>query len=214
MTRLPTENPPPADPALEAAEAHLIAVEPLLFSPLVARHGPCQMQGHPDLFAELVRSIIGQQISVKAADAVERRLREVVGGTFTPAALVAATDPELRGAGLSGSKVRYVRDLAERVHDGRLDLAALPTMDDEAVIAALLPVHGIGRWTAEMLLMFALARPDVLPVDDNGLRRAMEIRCGLAAPAKAPAMIARAEAWRPYRSIATWYLWRSLSDPA
>ncbi len=194
------------------AEAYLAQTD-LLFAPLIARHGPCRLGRQGDLFAALVSSIISQQISVKAADSIERRFIETLGGTLDPAVIGTLPDTALRGVGLSGAKVAYIRDLAARVSDGRLDLAALPALDDEAVIAALLPVRGIGRWTAEMLLMFALERPDVLPVDDNGLRRAMERRCGLPAPARPAAMIAHAAAWRPYRSVATWYLWRSLSDP-
>ncbi|MDQ2807392.1 MAG: DNA-3-methyladenine glycosylase 2 family protein [Chloroflexota bacterium] len=195
------------------AEAYLAAADPL-FPPLIARHGPCRLGRQDNLFAALVSSIISQQISVKAADSIERRFIETLGGTLDPALIDPLPDTVLRGVGLSGAKVAYIRDLAARVTDGRLDLAALPALDDEAVIAALLPVRGIGRWTAEMLLMFALERPDVLPVDDNGLRRAMERRCALPAPAHPAAMIAHAAPWRPYRSIATWYLWRSLSDPS
>ncbi len=194
------------------AEAHLSATDPL-FPPLIARHGPYALGRQDNLFGALVSSIISQQISVKAADSIERRFIAALGGTLEPALIDPLPDTTLRAVGLSGAKVAYIRDLAARVSDGRLDLAALPARDDEAVIAALLPVRGIGRWTAEMLLMFALGRPDVLPVDDNGLRRAMERRCGLSAPARPAAMIAHAAPWRPYRSVATWYLWRSLSDP-
>ncbi len=164
-----------------------------------------------DPFQTLARSIVGQQISVKAADAIWGRLLGTLG-TVTPERSLSAGDERLLACGLSRRKVEYVRDLAAQFGSGRLDPSRWKAMDDEEVIEALTRVRGIGRWTAEMFLIFNLLRPDVLPVDDLGLRRAASLhyRNGRALGDAALHRIARD--WRPWRSVATWYLWRSL-DP-
>ena len=179
---------------------------------LVRRYGACGLAQaqHQDPFAALVHAIISQQLSSKAAATIERRFGGLFGGPPAPRDVAAIPDDRLRAAGMSGQKVRYVRDLCGRVENGSLDLQALERLDDEAVIEALTQVKGIGRWTAEMFLMFRLHRPDVLPLGDTGLlnavRRAYRLR---AAPT--PARLARlGEPWRPYRSVACWYLWASL----
>jgi DNA-3-methyladenine glycosylase II len=130
---------------------------------------------------------------------------------LTPEAVLAIGADPLRAAGLSGMKARYVLDLAERVAAGRLDLDLVATLEDEAVIAELIQVKGIGRWTAEMFLIFSLGRLDVLPVDDFGLRAAVKRSYGFDDLPKAPQIRALAVPWAPYRTVATWYLWRSLS---
>ncbi|MBI1917197.1 MAG: DNA-3-methyladenine glycosylase 2 family protein [Planctomycetes bacterium] len=196
-----------------AAQRHLSRRDRILkrIIPLV---GNCVLRPQIDLFAALVRSIIAQQISTKAAQSISARL--IAGpcaGTLTPAALVAARDEDLRAAGLSAAKMRSLRDLAERVHSGTLRLDALGPLTDEEVIQQLVPVRGIGRWTAQMLLIFALGRPDVLPVDDFGLRAAAQRHYGLDELPGRPRLEELAAPWQPYRSIATWYMWRSL-DPA
>jgi DNA-3-methyladenine glycosylase II len=165
----------------------------------------------PDPFQALSRAIVGQQLSTKAARTIwERVVAEV--GTETPSPeLILATDPErLREAGLSRSKASFLRDLAERVEDGRLDLTALRALPDEDVIAALIEVKGIGRWTAEMFLMFHLARPDVISVGDLGIRRAIQIAYGIEELPDPTEMERISEAWRPHRTLACLYLWRSL----
>jgi DNA-3-methyladenine glycosylase II len=172
--------------------------------------GPCTLRHEPDGFAALVRSIIAQQISTKAAASIHARLLQALGRKrMRPAALLALSDDELRAAGLSASKVRSLRDLADKIHTGVVPLDRLPEMADEDVIAALVPVRGIGRWTAQMFLMFSLGRPDVLPVDDLGLRAGVQQVYELAELPRREALTELGEPWRPYRSVATWYFWRS-----
>jgi DNA-3-methyladenine glycosylase II len=166
----------------------------------------------------LTRSIVGQQISVKAADAVWARLLQRCA-VITPAAIAKRRVSTLRACGLSERKVEYLRDLAQHFATGQIDPTRFVHMDDEAIIAELVAVRGIGRWTAEMFLMFNLMRPNVLPLDDLGLLKAIGLHYFAGA---APATLARREGraqvnalaarWAPWRSAATWYLWRSL-DP-
>jgi DNA-3-methyladenine glycosylase II len=174
----------------------------------IARVGRCTLQPNPNVFEALVDAIVSQQISVKAADAILARLRAATDrGEITPAALLLFEHDDLRGVGLSTPKARYIRDLAERVVSGELDLAALERLDDEAVITRLVAVKGIGRWTAEMILIFALARPDVLPVDDLGFVEGVRAAYALASRPTRQELLERGEGWRPYRTIATWYMW-------
>ena len=197
---------------LAAAEAHLSAVDPVL-SGLIARHGPCALAPASDLFGALVDSIISQQISVKAADAILRRfIAALPGRVCAPEPILSLSVEDMRALGLSRAKAAYVRDLAGRVAGGALDLAGLDRESDEDIIQALTQVKGIGRWTAEMFLIFALGRLDVLPVDDLGFRRAVERNYGLPALPPPATLQTLGEPWRPYRSIATWYLWRSLNN--
>lgn len=178
---------------------------------LIARHAGEGLASRGDAFSTLARSIVGQQISVRAADAVWARFCLRVG-TLTPADLLACGRDGLAGCGLSQRKTEYLLDLAGHFADGSVDPAAWLTMDDEAVIADLCRIRGIGRWTAEMFLIFNLLRPDVWPVDDIGLQRAV---AGLYLAGEKPArrqLQDFGERWRPWRSVATWYLWRHL-DP-
>ena len=195
-----------------AAIAHLIAVDETL-AQIIARHGPCTLAPEPDLFGSVVRAIIGQQISVHAAAAVLSRVRALVPDEMpTPEAILAVPDEHLRSAGLSWRKVSYLKDCAARFADGSIDPVALADADDETWIAALLPIKGVGRWTAEMVLLFALGRPDILSTGDYGLRSAMQRHWNLSAPATPQEMEQIAARWRPDRSVASWYLWRSLSN--
>jgi len=164
-----------------------------------------------DAFSTLARSIVGQQISVKAAQSVWERLAGRLG-TVTPASVSSTRKRTLRGCGLSGQKALYIKDLALRFRDGTLDVAGWLALDDEVLIAELMQVKGVGRWTAEMFLMFYLARPDVLPLGDLGLRRAMQLHYNRGRALSLPRMQKIGAAWAPWRSVATWYLWRSL-DP-
>jgi DNA-3-methyladenine glycosylase II len=191
------------------AQRHLGRRDPVL-KQLIRQIGPCTLKLELDPFTSLVRAIVAQQISSKAAASINARLVASVGrGGLTPRAILRATDETLRGAGLSASKIRSVRDLAARVHAGDVPLDRLHEHPDEEVITYLVPVRGIGRWTAEMFLIFSLGRLDVLPVDDLGLRMGVQERYGLGEmPGKAQ-LQEMAEPWRPYRSIATWYFWRS-----
>ncbi len=189
---------------------------------IIRRCGPAHLVSRSDPFQTLARSIVGQQISVKAAQAVWERVayaaREV-----TPERIGRMRAATLRGCGLSERKVEYLKDLASRFRSGEVDPGHWKTLDDESVIGELVEVRGIGRWTAEMFLIFNLLRPDVFPVDDIGLLRAIALNyAGEAAlqdqEAASGSRYAKAavavigERWRPWRSVATWYLWRSL-DP-
>jgi DNA-3-methyladenine glycosylase II len=192
---------------LAAGIKHLSAVDPIMAT-TIALVGPCVLMPNPNLFETLVDAIISQQISVKAADAIMARLRAATpGNLLIPAALLTLDHEALRAAGLSTPKARYVRDLTERVTSGQLSLASLPEQEDEMVIAELVKVKGIGRWTAEMVLIFALARPDVLPVDDLGFVEGVRSAYGLSERPKPQEVYARGELWRPYRTFATWYMW-------
>lgn len=204
----PTATQKPSWPEIvTAGTLHLSGIDPIMAAAIV-RVGPCTLMPNPDLFETLIDAIISQQISVKAADAIMARLRAIApGGQLVPDGLLTLDHDTLRSVGLSTSKVRYVHDLSERVSSGLLDLEQLPHQDDERVIEELVKVKGIGRWTAEMMLIFALARPDVLPVDDLGLVEGVRSAYGLAERPKPQELRAQAELWRPYRTFATWYMW-------
>jgi DNA-3-methyladenine glycosylase II len=157
-------------------------------------------------FEALARAIAGQQISTYAANAIYGRLVTLVGDPLTPAGVLARSEEELRAVGLSGRKVLYVRDLAERAIDGRLQLDRLDELSDDEVRAQLVAVAGIGQWSADMFLLFELHRPDVFPAGDLGLRKALQMLDGLDHAPAEKAAAARAERWSPYRSLATRYL--------
>lgn len=188
------------------AVAHLRAADQVLAA-IIEAVGPCLLAPTGHSFATLADAIVSQQISVQAAATILARLQAALGGAITPAAVLAGEDEAMRAAGLSGQKVRYLRDLAAFAAAGRFD--ALPALDDEAAVAALTSVKGVGRWTAEIYLVFALGRPDVLPADDLGLRYAVRQFYGLDEAPPAKAVRALGEPWRPHRSVAAWYLWRA-----
>jgi DNA-3-methyladenine glycosylase II len=185
---------------------------------LIAAHGPLdhdkRRRGRPhDAYGALVRSIVGQQLSTKAARTIYERLTEIFGGrTPTPRELL-EIDPELiRAAGLSRAKVAYLRDLAEHVEDGELDLQSLPELDDDEVSAQLTAIKGLGQWTVDMFLIFHLGRADVLPIGDLGIRRAVQIQYDLKELPGASDLERIAEPWRPWRSLACLYLWTNLDN--
>lgn len=184
----------------------LAAADPVMAT-LCARYRGEGLVGQGDAFLTLVRSIVAQQISVRAADSIWARLEALVG-TVSPPRVAARPEEALREAGLTRQKARYLRDIAAAFADGRIDPARWRAADDEAAIAALVALRGVGRWTAEMFLIFHLQRPDVLPLADIGVRRAVARHYG----ASAEAIEACARPWRPWRTIAVWHLWRSL-DP-
>ena len=198
--------------ALRRATRHLVSVDPI-FAPLVAELGPCRLELHRggSAFAYLVHAILAQQISVAAARSIGGRVRDRFGAPLRPEHILGASDEELRGLGLSRQKARYLRDLAEKTEDG-LPFGRLSRQSDEKVIETLTVVKGIGRWTAEMYLMFRLGRPDVLPVGDLGIQAAMKRAYRMRAKPKPDRMRRVATPWRPYRTVACWYLWRSV-DP-
>lgn len=195
------------------ARRHLARRDPILRD-LMRVHGRCGLADaqHGDPFGALMKAIVSQQLSTKAADTIFRRLIALFDGPPTPLALARLTDLQLREVGLSGQKLRYMRDLGGRVQDGSLPLHELDAMTDDEVIALLTQVKGIGRWTAEMFLMFRLHRPDVLPVDDLGIVKAVQKAYRLRKTPTADRLNRIGEPWRPYRSVACWYLWRSLNN--
>ncbi|MBL8391309.1 MAG: DNA-3-methyladenine glycosylase 2 family protein [Candidatus Accumulibacter sp.] len=164
-----------------------------------------------DPFVTLLRSIVGQQISVKAADSVWERLQVAVP-EITPANVLGSTRDGLRGCGLSARKAEYVIDLARHFASGQIDVENWSRMGDGELVAELTRVRGIGVWTAEMFLIFNQLRPDVLPLDDLGLQRAVAIHYHAGERPPRRVLVEHGERWRPWRSVATWYLWRSL-DP-
>ena len=206
----------PVQAAADSIE-HLMRADPVLGA-LVEAHGPLgdeqRRRARPaGAYGALVRSIVGQQLSTKAARTIYERLTALFDGhTPTPAELLAVDADRLRSAGLSRAKVSYLRSLAEHVVRGELELDRLGELGDEEVIAQLTAVKGLGPWTADMFLIFHLGRPDVLPVGDLGVRRAVQLAYGLDELPSAAALERLAEPWRPHRSLACLYLWRSLDN--
>ena len=178
---------------------------------LIPQHSQASLQSRGDAFQTLARSVVGQQISVKAAQSVWDRLLGVVG-EVTPASLLGQEAQALRQAGLSQRKCEYLQDLAAKFRDGLVHPGQWGDMADEAIIAELVAIRGIGRWTAEMFLIFHLMRPDVLPVDDLGLQRGISERYFSGESVSRSDLREVASAWAPWRSVGTWYIWRSL-DP-
>lgn len=165
-----------------------------------------------DAYGALLRAIVGQQLSTKAARTIYGRVIEIFGGTTpSPEQLLEASEADLRGAGLSGRKVEYIRDLATHVIDGELEVDRLDRLPDEEVIEEIVAVRGLGQWTAEMFLLFHLERPDVLSGGDLGIRKAIQIEYGLDEMPPPTKVIEIGEPWRPHRSLASLYLWESLA---
>lgn len=166
-----------------------------------------------DPFQSLVESIIYQQLASRAANAIYNRFINYYGNKqVTPIGILNSPNENLKKVGLSNRKVDYLKDLASHVYDGRINLEELSKMNDEEIINKLINVKGIGRWTSEMFLIFSLGRQDVLPITDLGVRKAMQKVYSLSELPKPNTMMEIAKPWRPYRSIATWYLWKSLSN--
>ena len=195
------------------AVRHLRRVDPRLRA-VIQRIGPCLLAPRPDRFGTLVNSIVAQQISAKAAAAISQRLLALGGEPHRPDRLIALGETALRTVGLSASKARYVLNLAEAVATGSVPLDAFDdSWDDTAIVASLTSIKGIGVWTAEMFLIFSLNRPDVLPAHDLGVRAALRDHHGLAELPRPKECHPLAERWRPYRTVASWYIWRNADTP-
>ena len=179
--------------------------------PLIKGHGMPTFRPHANYFDTLVNSIISQQISGSAAQSIKRKLLDALGGTFDPRLIADVPDELLRGAGISPQKLGYLRSLAEHFLDGRLRAEELPALPDEEVIRELTDIKGIGVWTAHMFMMFSLGRLDVLPMGDLGVQRGVQITYGLETLPKPRQVeaIALEKGWAPYRSLASWYMWRA-----
>lgn len=190
--------------------AHLLAVDPA-FAPIVAAATDFAVHGRRqgDYFNALVRAIVYQQLATRAAAAIHGRFLALFGGEPQPAAILALADEPLRGCGLSTAKVLAIRDLALKSTDGTVPLERIEKLPDDEIVARLSAVRGIGRWTAEMFLIFQLGRQDVWPVDDLGVRRGYAVIHGLADWPKPKELQALGEVYRPYRTAAAWYCWRT-----
>ena len=199
-------------PTWAPAVTHLAKVDPSLGA-VIRRVGPCTLAPRRDYFVVLCKAIFTQQISTAVATVLFGRFRELFPQRRpTPAAVLEVLKDEkpevLRHCGLSRQKAAYLQDLAQHFVDNRIPTRRLASMDDDAVIDALVNVKGIGRWTAEMFLIFVLNRPDVFPVDDLGLAEGVRDLCGLGERPGKKALLEIGEKWRPWRTVATWYLWR------
>jgi DNA-3-methyladenine glycosylase II len=195
----------------EACEA-LSRLSPV-WANLVVRHADRALRSRGAPYETMLRSLVGQQISVKAADAVWARVVDALNGQVTSQALLALSDDTLKATGLSRQKITYSRALSEFEQQGRLELALLNAMDDEACTRHLCEIKGVGRWTAQMFLMFCLRRPDVWPVDDIGVQRGISRQFFEGEPIGPKEALQFGEKLKPWRTVAAWYLWRSL-DPA
>jgi DNA-3-methyladenine glycosylase II len=201
-------------PDYRAARRHLMKCDPAL-AHVIKRVGPCRLHAVAprDAFEALCMSIASQQLSVKAADTIFGRFRDLFPKRRPTPELVMTLDHDrIRACGFSRAKVGFVKDLAAHVIDGRLDLRALRAHSDDEVLRQLIAVKGIGRWTAEIFLMFRLGRPDILPADDLGLMNAAQRVYKLRRRPDAKTLRRMGERWRPHRSVAAWYLWASLAQ--
>lgn len=197
---------------LRIAEKYLYKKDPVIAG-LIDRFVPCTIKPHRDYYGELVSSVVGQQLSVKAAATIWQRVLDMFGGKMPkPQELLKVDDQKLRDAGLSWSKVSYIKDLAQHVLDGRLDLEHISTMPNEQLIEQLVAVKGIGEWSTHMFMIFSLGRLDVLPAGDLGIRKGLMQNYKLKdLPDPATCItIANKIGWHPYESVASWYIWKSL----
>ncbi|MCA9325438.1 DNA-3-methyladenine glycosylase 2 family protein [Candidatus Saccharibacteria bacterium] len=202
-----------AEVANEAAK--YLSKHDAVLAPVIAQHGPCTIRPHTDYYRELVDSIISQQLSVKAAAAIEKRFVDLFGGTYpTPEQILQKDVEEFRAAGLSYAKGKYVRDIAQHIVDGELVLDNFDQLSNDEIITELVAVKGVGEWTAHMFLMFCMGRSDILPVGDLGIKNGMQKLYGLQKPPTPEQMqrLAKKNHWHPYESIASWYIWASLDN--
>lgn len=199
---------------LQTAADYLAKQDPTL-APIIAAHGLPTFTPHTNYYQELVDSIISQQLSVKAARAIEQRFMELFGGNFpTPEQILARNIDELRSVGLSRPKATYIQDLAQKIQDGIVVFDTLDELSNEEIIDELTKVKGIGVWTAHMFLMFCMGRLDILPIGDLGIRNGVQKLYGLdhvPAPDEVTE-VAKQHKWSPYESVASWYVWQSLDN--
>lgn len=198
---------------MESATLHLRSADPVMAA-IIERVGPCVMVPRDPTFETLARSITFQQLSGKAAGTIFERLRRAVGRRFTAAGFLRLSTEDLRACGLSRQKIASLTDLAERVQRREIRFAKLADLEDEEIIALLSQVRGVGVWTVQMFLMFALQRPNVMPLGDLGIRNAVRKAYGLPDIPKPTELAKIAEKWHPYCTFASWYLWRSLEGQA
>lgn len=195
------------------AQTHLSSVDPVM-AKLIKKYGDCTLKPHTNYYKELVDSIISQQLSVKASQTIFNRFLNLFGGTMPTPKQIIKTDTEaLRAIGCSYAKAAYIKDLAQHIEDGRLDLGHIATLPNEEVIKQLVAVKGIGEWSAHMFMIFSLGRTNILPTGDLGIRNAMAALYNLVSTKPADLLqISLQNHWDPYQSVASWYLWRSLDN--
>lgn len=198
---------------MREAVTHLRKSDPVL-ARLIKAVGPYKLVKREPTIETLCRSIVYQQVSGKAAATIFARFSKAVGRTFSARNILKLSPEQMRTCGLSKQKVSYIRDLAERTVRKEIDFRRLSAMSDEQVIENLTQIKGVGVWTVQMFLMFALERPNVMPAGDLGVRNAIAKAYGLETPPKVAEILALSQCWHPYCSVATWYLWRSLDGPA
>lgn len=199
----------PADDIWRPAVAHLRDADRVM-AQLIGRVGPCTLRPRKDYFIALCQAIFAQQVSTAVATVLFGRFRKLfAGGRPAPKGVLELGDEQLQAVGLSRQKRGYIRDLSARFASGEIPTRRFARMSDEEIIQSLLPIKGVGRWTAEMFLIFVLNRPDLLPVDDLGVRKSVQRFYELPELPEAQRVIEIGEAWRPWRTIATWYLWRA-----
>lgn len=181
--------------------------------PLIRKYGACRIKPSKanDYFADLVQSIVLQQLSIKAGNTIYHRVKEKLGGEVVPDRILATKDIVFRKCGMSFSKIKYIKDLSMKVKEGELNISKLSSLPDEEVANELIKVKGIGRWTADMFLMFTLARPDIFPVDDMGIQSGMK-RLLKKENLKPEKMVEFAKRWAPFRTVASWYLWEIIDN--
>ena len=194
---------------MRKATNHLKKSDPILAA-IIARVGPCRMEFGPPEFHSLAEAIVYQQLNGKAAVTIFKRFAALAGDPVTPEGILKLTEAQLRSVGLSKQKSSYLKDMAGRASRGQLDFTRLPDMTDDEVIQHLTQVKGVGVWTAHMFLMFTLRRPNVLPTGDYGIQMAIKKHYKKRKMPKPEVMAKIAKSWEPYRSLACWYLWRSL----
>ena len=194
---------------MRSAVLHLKKADPILAA-IITKVGPCRMQYNPPVFHSLAEAIVYQQLHGKAALTIFKRFTDLAGDPVTPQGVLKLTDAQLRSVGLSKQKSSYLKDMAEKADRGDLDFSHLPKMTDEEVIKHLTQVKGVGVWTAHMFLMFSLRRPNILPTGDYGVQAAMKKHYKKRKMPKPEQMVKIAKCWEPYRSVACWYLWRSM----
>jgi len=194
-------------------EAEKFLLKDKYIEPLIKKWGNCTIKPrvHIDFFQALCGEIIGQQLSGRVADVIEGRLKAKIKGRLTPNKVLSLSDDELRGCGMAWSKVRAIKDLSQRIKDRKLHIRKLGKLPDEEVKKELVTVKGIGPWTADMFLMFSLGRPDVFPTEDLGIQKGFEKVVGKKFDKIRSAKFAE-KYWKPYRTVASWYLWRSLES--
>lgn len=199
---------------LQIAQRGLAEADPTM-AKLIARFGDCQLAPHTNYYGELVGAIIGQQLSEKAGATIYNRFLTLFDGKLpTPEQIIAVDTEAVRAIGCSYSKVGYMKDLAQHILDGRLDLPHIATLPNDVVIEQLVAVRGIGEWSTHMFMMFSLGRLDILPTGDLGIRKAMQELYALPELPKPAAMheVSLRNSWGPYQSVASWYLWQSLDN--